>query len=74
MGMAETFDPVRVAKRLMREARIGALASLMADGAPYASLVTVGTCTDNSPLLLLSRLARHTENIRHDPRVCLADR
>jgi putative heme iron utilization protein len=71
MDAAETFDPVRAAKRLVREARIGALASLTADRAPYASLVTVATAADNSPLLLLSRLARHTENIRRDPRVSL---
>ena len=71
MPAAEPFDPQRAAKRLLREARIGALASLRADGAPYASLVTVGTSTDNSPLLLLSRLARHTENILRDPRVSL---
>ncbi len=71
MGAAETFDPVRAAKRLVREARIGALASLRADGAPYASLVTVATAADNAPLLLLSRLARHTENILRDPRVSL---
>jgi len=71
MGAAETFDPVQAAKRLVREARMGALASLMSDGSPYASLVTVATATDNAPLLLLSRLARHTENIRRDPRVSL---
>ncbi len=71
MGAAEIFDPVRAAKRLVREARMGALASLTADGAPYASLVTVATAADNAPLLLLSRLARHTENILRDPRVSL---
>jgi putative heme iron utilization protein len=71
MGLAETFDPVLTAKRLVREARMGALASLRADGAPYASLVTVATAADNAPLLLLSRLAWHTENILRDPRVSL---
>jgi len=65
------FDPVRAAKRLVREARIGALASLSPDGAPYASLVTVATLPDGSPVLLLSRLARHTENISRDSRVSL---
>ena len=71
MVAAEPFEPAQAAKRLMREARVGALASLRADGAPYASLVSVGTAADNSPLLLLSRLARHTENILRDPRVSL---
>ena len=71
MGTAETFDPIRVAKRLVREARIGALASVASDGRPYASLVTAATAADNAPVLLLSRLARHTENILRDPRVSL---
>lgn len=71
MGAAKTFDPVQAAKRLLREARTGALASLTSDGAPYASLVTAAMAADNAPLLLLSRLARHTENIRRDPRVSL---
>ena len=70
MGGAD-FDAGRVATRLVREARIGTLASLLPDGAPYASLVTVATLPDNSPVLLLSRLARHTGNIRRDPRISL---
>jgi putative heme iron utilization protein len=53
------------------EARTGALATLLVDGAPYASLVTVATMPDVSPILLLSRLARHTENILRDSRVSL---
>jgi putative heme iron utilization protein len=68
---SERFDPVRVARRLMRESVDGALATLAADGAPYASLVTIATLADNSPLLLLSNLARHTQNIGRDPRVSL---
>ena len=68
---AEDFDPVRATKRLVREARSGALASLLPGGAPYGSLVSVGTLADISPVLLLSRLARHTENVRRDARVSL---
>jgi hypothetical protein len=38
------FDPKTVAKTLMREARSGALATLMAgSGDPYCSLVNVAT-------------------------------
>lgn len=65
------FDPQRAAKRLLREAGEGALATLMPDGAPYASLVTVASLPDGSPILLLSKLARHTENIAADARVSL---
>src|SRR5687767_14577260 len=66
------FDPRRAAKRLLREARTGALATLMqASGDPYCSLVNVATAADGAPLLLISRLAVHTKNILADPRVSL---
>jgi heme iron utilization protein len=66
------FDPQAVAKTLVREARSGALATLMAGtGDPYCSLVNTATSMDGSPLLLLSRLAIHTKNLLADPRVSL---
>lgn len=67
----DNFDPQRAAKRLLREAGTGGLATLLPDGAPYVSLVTVATCADGAPILLLSKLARHTANIAADPRVSL---
>lgn len=71
MRSSDDFDPARAARRLLAEARTGALASLLPDGAPYASLVTVATLPDAAPVLLLSTLARHTANIQADPRVSL---
>jgi putative heme iron utilization protein len=68
---AENFDPAAYSKRLIREARTGALATLNEDGGPYASLVTVSTLPDNSPVLYLSNLAKHTANFKRDPRVSL---
>ena len=66
------FDPRRAAKKLLREGRTGALATLMAaSGDPYCSLVNVATAADGAPLLLISRLALHTKNILADPRVSL---
>jgi heme iron utilization protein len=66
------FDPRRAARTLLREARSGALATLMAgSGDPYCSLVNVATAADGAPLLLISRLAVHTRNILADPRVSL---
>jgi hypothetical protein len=66
------FDPRLAAKKLLREGRSGALATLMpASGAPYCSLVNVATAADGAPLLLISRLAVHTKNILADPRVSL---
>jgi putative heme iron utilization protein len=67
----DDFQPARWARRLVFEARTGALATLLPDGSPNASLVTVGTLPDAAPVLLLSRLARHTTNIFGDPRVSL---
>src|ERR1041385_6728036 len=66
------FDPRRAARTLLREARSGALATLMTgSGDPYCSLVNVATGADGAPLLLISRLAVHTKNILADPRVSL---
>ena len=66
------FDPRLAAKKLLREGRSGALATLMpSTGDPYCSLVNVATAPDGAPLLLISRLAVHTKNILADPRVSL---
>lgn len=66
------FDPVRLARSLLRRRRQGALATLMAgDGDPYCSLVNVASHADGSPILLISRLALHTKNILADSRVSL---
>jgi putative heme iron utilization protein len=71
MRAADDINPSRSAKRLLREAGKGALATLLPGGAPYASLVTIACAMDGAPILLLSRLARHTANVSADPRVSL---
>jgi hypothetical protein len=66
------FDPKASAKKLLREGRSGALATLMpGSGDPYCSLVNIATAADGAPLLLISRLAVHTKNVLADPRVSL---
>src|SRR3954468_4653745 len=66
------FNPKTVTKKLLREGRSGALATLLpGSGDPYCSLVNVATAADGSPLLLISTLAIHTKNILADPRVSL---
>jgi putative heme iron utilization protein len=66
------FDARLAAKKLLREARSGALASLMpGSGDPYCSLVNVATEASGAPLMLLSTLAIHTKNILADNRVSL---
>lgn len=74
--MSETpeapFRPAEEARRLVRRARWATLATLdPRSGAPYASLVTVGTDVDGAPLVLISRLAVHTRNIEADNRVSI---
>jgi len=60
------------ARDLVRRALKGALGSLArGSGGPYVSLVTVATAMDGTPLMLLSKLALHTQNIEADPRASL---
>src|ERR1700716_3182062 len=66
------FDAGKLARSLLRRSRQGALATLMAgSGNPYCSLVNVASHPDGSPILLISRLAVHTQNILGDSRVSL---
>lgn len=66
------FDAKIAVRKLLRESRAGALATLAPDsGAPYCSLVNVATAVDGAPLLLISKLALHTRNILADNRVSL---
>lgn len=63
------FDPIAVARTLLRTIRAGTLATLDRNtGHPFASLVNVATDHDGSPLILVSRLATHTANLEHDRR------
>src|SRR6476659_11410406 len=72
MDAKAPFDPKAAAKKLLREARSGALATLMSDsGDPYCSLVNVATTIGGSPVLLLSKLAVHTKNRLSDARTSL---
>jgi putative heme iron utilization protein len=59
------------ARAILRRARKAALATCLADGAPYASLVTVATDPSGAPVILISKLARHTQNLMSNPRASL---
>ncbi len=52
---------------LLADIREVALATLDADGGPFASFVTTAPAPDGRPLLLLSDLARHTKNLKRQP-------
>jgi heme iron utilization protein len=63
------FNPIAVAKELLRTTRAGALATIDRNtGHPFASLVNIATDADGSPVILVSRLSTHTANIEIDPR------
>lgn len=65
-------SPQTSVKKLLRQARKAYLATLdRQNGGPYASLVTLATSVDGAPLILISKLAVHTQNILADPRVGL---
>jgi heme oxygenase (biliverdin-IX-beta and delta-forming) len=60
------------ARSLLRAALKGSLATLRKGSAhPYASLVLTATDSDGTPLLLISRLALHTQNLSADSRASL---
>lgn len=66
------FNARLAAKKLLREGRSGAFATLVpGSGDPYCSLVNVATAVDGAPHFLLSKLALHTKNILADGRVSL---
>ena len=69
--LPEGYDAIGVCKRLLRATRAGALATLGAEGFPFASLVNVATDLDGAPLLLLSGLSGHTRHLDADPRASL---
>lgn len=62
-------DMARLLVRRGRKAFLGTLDKTT--GHPHVSLVTVGTEPDGSPVLLISRLAVHTQNLMADPRCSL---
>lgn len=71
-GKPREMSAAEAARTLVRQARKATLATLeKGTGIPYASLVTVATEPDGTPLLLVSRLAVHTQNLLADPRASL---
>ena len=64
-------SPKAHARFILREALFGSLATEGEGGYPFASLVGVAAMPSGAPVMLLSNLAKHTHNIRKDPRVSL---
>jgi putative heme iron utilization protein len=68
--MAEAHLAIQAAL-LLRAARAGTLATTMADGQPFASLITPACAPDGAVLMLLSELSEHTRHLHADPRCCV---
>lgn len=68
----DTEKAAVAAKRLMRRALKAALATTHeSTGFPYASLITVASEPDGTPVFLISTLAQHTKNLLADPRASI---
>lgn len=65
------FSAAAVTRTTLAAATVGSLATLTADGAPFASLVLIATNSHGDIVLLLSGLAAHTRNLAADPRASL---
>lgn len=59
------------ARRLLRAARAGTIATAGQGGQPFASLVTPAVAPDGAVLLLLSDLSEHTRHLHSDRRCSL---
>lgn len=79
-AMATKINPIRetdaeaveLARRLLREARHGALAFIDPQtGAPDVSRVAVSTDESGAPVLFISDLSRHTLALKANPRCAL---
>jgi heme iron utilization protein len=70
-GPAPRSSPAEEARTLVAATNVAALATLTADGDPWASLITYGALDDGAPVLCLSRLAEHGRNLAADPRASL---
>lgn len=65
-------SPAQSARALVRRGRKAFLGTLdRQSGHPHVSLVTVATMPDGAPVLLISKLALHTQNLLADPRCTL---
>ena len=68
MTAARTFTGAE-ARLMLRRARVGALGTLARQGgAPYVSVINLATDIAGLPVIFVSGLAWHTQNLKADPR------
>ena len=61
----------RLGRAIVHSAEEAALGSLNPDGSPHASHVACATLSDGSPVVLISNLALHTQNVKRDVRTSM---
>lgn len=71
MSQDDYQSPKALGRFILREALFGSLATESEGGYPFVSLVGVAAMPNGAPVMLLSNLAKHTHNVRKDPRVSL---
>jgi hypothetical protein len=64
--------PAEEARTILAGGVVASLASLTADGDPWASVVTYGALPNGAPVFCLSRLALHGRNLAADTRASIA--
>ena len=66
-------DPGLLARRLLNQESVGVLSthSVDVEGYPFGSIVSFILNYDGEPTILISDIAQHTRNIKHDKRVSL---
>jgi putative heme iron utilization protein len=66
------LEAARTARRIVRQTLKASLATIdHRAGHPYVSLILLATEPDATPIFLISRLARHTQNLEMDARASL---
>ncbi len=71
-GPPRGYDALAEARRILRCVRVGAFSTVdHATGYPIATLTTMATDHDGSPVFLLSQLSAHTRNLDADPRASI---
>ncbi|MEM8852900.1 MAG: DUF2470 domain-containing protein [Pseudomonadota bacterium] len=64
-------DAAKIVRELVRTGRDAALGTLSPEGTPFVSHVAVATLCNGAPVLLISDLAVHTQNLKRDRRASL---
>jgi putative heme iron utilization protein len=70
-GAAPRLTTAEEARTLVGATNVAALATVTADGDPWASVITYGLLEDGSPVLCVSHLAEHGRNLAGDSRASL---